>query len=38
MQPHGGDGVAVVSAIVAADDPKQAAGDLKQILDEAGKS
>ena len=35
---HGGDGVAVVSAIVAADDPMQAAGDLKQIIDEAGKS
>jgi thiamine-phosphate pyrophosphorylase len=35
---HGGDGVAVVSAIVAADDPVQAAGDLKQIIDEAKKS
>ena len=35
---HGGDGVAVVSAIVAADDPMQAAGDLKQIIDEADKS
>jgi thiamine-phosphate pyrophosphorylase len=35
---HGGDGVAVVSAIVTADDPMQAAGDLKQIIDEAGKS
>ena len=35
---HGGDGVAVVSTIVAADDPLQAAGDLKQIIDEAGKS
>ncbi len=35
---HGGDGVAVVSAIVAADDPTQAAGDLKQIIDEADKS
>ena len=35
---HGGDGVAVVSAIVSADDPMQAAGDLRQIIDEAGKS
>ena len=35
---HGGDGVAVVSAIVAADDPMQAAGDLRKIIDEAGKS
>jgi thiamine-phosphate pyrophosphorylase len=35
---HGGDGVAVVSAIVAADDPMQAAGDLKQLIDEVGKS
>ncbi len=35
---HGGDGVAIVSAIVAADDPLQAAGELKQIIDEAGKS
>jgi thiamine-phosphate pyrophosphorylase len=35
---HGGDGVAVVSAIVAADDPRQAAVDLNQIIVEAGKS
>ena len=35
---HGGDGVAVVSAIVAAADLMQAAGDLKQIIDEAEKS
>ncbi len=35
---HGGDGVAVVSAIVAADDPMQAADELKHLIDEAGKS
>lgn len=32
---NGADGVAVVSAIVAADDPETAAMDLKQIIDEA---
>ena len=32
---HGADGVAVVSAIVAADDPKTSAMNLKQIIDEA---
>jgi len=32
---NGGDGVAVVSAIVAADDPAGAARNLKQIIDEA---
>ena len=32
---NGGDGVAVVSAIVAADDPELAARTLKQIIDEA---
>ena len=32
---NGGDGVAVVSAIVAAEDPMQAANELKQIIDEA---
>jgi len=31
------DGVAVVSAIAAADNPMKAAGDLKQIIDEARK-
>ena len=35
---NGGNGVAVVSAIVAADDPAAAAGDLKQVIDEARKS
>lgn len=35
---NGGDGVAVVSAIVAADDPVPAAAELKQIIDEARKS
>ncbi len=35
---NGGDGVAVVSAIVAADDPVTAAADLKQIINEARKS
>jgi len=34
---NGGDGVAVVSAIVAADDPAAAAGDLKSIIDGARK-
>jgi len=34
----GGDGVAVVSAIVAAADPAQAAGELRHIIDEARKS
>jgi thiamine-phosphate pyrophosphorylase len=34
---NGGDGVAVVSAIVAADDPAAAAGNLKRIIDEARK-
>ena len=34
---NGADGVAVVSAIVAADDPKTAAGDLKKTVDEARK-
>jgi thiamine-phosphate pyrophosphorylase len=29
---NGADGVAVVSAIVAADDPETAAGDLKKII------
>ena len=32
------DGVAVVSAIVAADDPAAAAGDLIQVIREARKS
>ena len=32
---NGADGVAVVSAIVAADDPGQAAAELKRIIDEA---
>ncbi|MGB5747555.1 MAG: thiamine phosphate synthase, partial [Desulfobacterales bacterium] len=32
---HGADGVAVVSAIVAADDPGTSAMNLKQIIDEA---
>ena len=32
---NGADGVAVVSAIVAADDPQRAAMNLKQIIDEA---
>jgi thiamine-phosphate pyrophosphorylase len=32
---NGADGVAVVSAIVAADDPETAAMNLKQIIDEA---
>ena len=35
---NGGDGLAVVSAIVAADDPVTAAADLKQIINEARKS
>ena len=34
----GADGVAVVSAIVAADDPKAAAIELKQVITEARKS
>ena len=34
----GGDGVAVVSAIVAAGDPAAAARSLKQIIDEAKKA
>ena len=34
----GGDGVAVVSAIVAAADPAQAAGELTRIINEARKS
>ena len=34
---NGGDGVAVVSAIVATDDPEAAAGELKQLIDEAKK-
>ncbi len=34
---NGGDGVAVVSAIVAADDPAAAAGNIKQIIDRARK-
>jgi thiamine-phosphate pyrophosphorylase len=33
---HGADGVAVVSAIVAADDPGTSAMNLKQIITEAG--
>jgi thiamine-phosphate pyrophosphorylase len=35
---HGADGVAVVSAIVAADDPAVAAGELKQVIKEAQKT
>jgi len=35
---NGGDGLAVVSAIVTADDPVTAAADLKQIINEARKS
>ena len=35
---NGGDGVAVVSAIVAAGDPAAAAAEIKQIIDEARKS
>jgi len=34
----GGDGVAVVSAIVAADDPAAAARNLKQIIDMAKRA
>jgi len=34
---NGGDGVAVVSAIVAADDPAAAAGNIKQVIDRARK-
>jgi thiamine-phosphate pyrophosphorylase len=34
---YGADGVAVVSAIVAADDPKAAARELKRIIEEAEK-
>jgi thiamine-phosphate pyrophosphorylase len=34
---NGGDGVAVVSAIVAADDPGASAKNLKRIIDEARK-
>ena len=34
---HGADGVAVVSAIVAADDPEAAAKELKQIIKKAGQ-
>jgi len=35
---YGGDGVAVVSAIVAADDPAAAAGDIKRIIDGARRT
>ncbi len=35
---HGADGIAGVSAIVAADDPATAAGDLMQVIHEARKS
>ena len=35
---NGADGIAVVSAIVAADDPATAAGDLMQVIREACKS
>ena len=35
---NGADGIAVVSAIVAADDPATAAGDLMQVIREARKS
>ena len=35
---HGADGVAVVSAIVAADDPAAAAEELKQVIKEAGQT
>jgi len=35
---NGGDGVAVVSAIVAADDPAAAAGSIKQVIDKARKT
>ena len=35
---HGADGVAVVSAIVAADDPAAAAKELKQVIKEAGQT
>ena len=34
---NGGDGVAVVSAIVAADDPETSARNLKRMIDEARK-
>jgi thiamine-phosphate pyrophosphorylase len=37
VMENGGDGVAVVSAIVAADDPAAAAGEIKQIIDRARK-
>jgi thiamine-phosphate pyrophosphorylase len=35
---NGGDGVAVVSAIVAADDPAAATGSIKQVIDRARKT
>lgn len=35
---NGGDGVAVVSAIVAADDPAAAAANIKQVIDRARKT
>ena len=35
---NGSDGVAVVSAIVAADDPAAAAANIKQVIDEARKA
>ena len=35
---NGGDGIAVVSAIVAADDPEAAARNLRQTIDKAGKA
>jgi thiamine-phosphate pyrophosphorylase len=35
---HGADGVAVVSAIVAADDPEAAAKELKHVIEEAQKT
>jgi thiamine-phosphate pyrophosphorylase len=38
VMKNGGDGVAVVSAIVAADDPAAAAGEIKQIIDGARNS
>ena len=37
VMENGGDGVAVVSAIVAADDPAAAADEIKQIIDGARK-
>jgi len=38
VMENGGDGVAVVSAIVAADDPTAAAGDIKRIIDGARRT